>query len=228
MLGRFNPLILQPQWLGRFKILPAQDIQWAEGQQPEIEEVQTKSNEKIVFKRVPKILVTNQASELNFPDIRIVTLEDRFECSTQTRECFSKVVETTIKIFQFLKHTPIVAVGINFDAHHRYAKEPEEILSDIFRGNSKLLTDVFGDNISLSGKINDQKDGYKFSVKLEKSKRLKSGVYISINYHRDLETGEAEEAIEWINNKFKDLVSSSTNTILGLFGQSEEIWTPES
>jgi hypothetical protein len=38
MIGSFNPLIISPQWLGKFKILPAQDIQWVEGELPEIKE----------------------------------------------------------------------------------------------------------------------------------------------------------------------------------------------
>ena len=34
-LGNFNPAIFQTQWLDRYKILPRQDIQWAEGENAE-------------------------------------------------------------------------------------------------------------------------------------------------------------------------------------------------
>ena len=43
LLGHFNPAIFHPEWLDRYKILPVQEIQWAEGEKPKRTEAQHKS-----------------------------------------------------------------------------------------------------------------------------------------------------------------------------------------
>lgn len=226
MLGRFNPLIISPQWLGKFKILPSQDIQWAEGELPEIKEIKTKT-EKIVFKKAPKILVTNEISELNFPDIRILTLDNRFQCSSTIRGSFTKIVETTVRIFELLNHTPITGVGINFDSHLRFAEDSKDKLNNLFGGQTELLKSIYGNDFSLEGTIISDFDGTKLSTTIQKSKKLEGGLLIKFNYHRDLASDEAGEATDWIRSKYQVFVKKTTNIIPKLFGKYTEIWTPQ-
>ena len=107
ILGNFNPVIFQPEWFRRYKILPEQEIA-------------ATLEEKVVDQPSPNIqivtgyktFITPYKTELNFPSYKLLILPTRFEFSTIRKNCFSELLNSTVRIFELLSHTPINAVGI--------------------------------------------------------------------------------------------------------------------
>ena len=87
-LGNFNPAIFQTQWLDRYKILPRQDVQWAEGKGAQQIKV---PDSDIILEKVPNIMVTANQTLLQFPSLQIEVFPDKYICSSKNKEAFSLV-----------------------------------------------------------------------------------------------------------------------------------------
>jgi len=222
-LGNFNPAIYHPEWLEKFKILPIQEIQWAEGEKTEMKEIPYK-NGTLVLKKIPPLMVTPDLTELFFPSLRLTVNSERFECSTEERRNFSLVKDVVIKIFSLLSHTPIKAVGINFHAHWKFKDPSDVILKNLFAKNDSAFQNSLGPDYHIGGTIWSIQKGVKSSLKIEKSNKLDNGVYIQANYHKDIETIQTEQPINFIQENYDDFINQFIEESKKILGDPEETW----
>lgn len=226
LLGRFNPAIFQTQWLDRYKILPDQDIQSAQGEKADVQEVPFKDG-KLVISKTPEMVTTSDFAQLNFPKIKLTVQRERYQCGTFERESFSLLKDVTIKIFNLLSHTPVKAVGINFDAHLEFEKDAEYILKSFFVNNHKRFADLFGEDYGIKGSIKTKIIGDVDTIEFAKSNRFDNSIYIHSNFHKIIATENAEEAINWINDNHTKSIDAIIKIIIDLLGEPKKVWTPQ-
>jgi hypothetical protein len=224
LLGNFNPAIFHPEWLDRYKILPIQEIQWAEGEKPKITEVKDKDR-KIVIEEVPPLIVKPDLADLLFPSVRITATQGKYQCLANRRENFQLVKEVTLKTFTILSYTPIHALGINFVGHWKFKKDSKEILRSLFAGQDMDFRKKVGDNYDIEGKIILQKENQRMSLTFEDSKKIPNGIHFYANYHSDTETHKTEQAIQLIDENYDKNLNDVIETVKRLIGEPEKTWT---
>lgn len=169
-------------------------------------------------------MVTSDHTELHFPSLRLTVNPERFECSTNERKNFPLVKDVVIKIFSLLSHTPIKAVGINFHAHWKFKDPSNVILKNLFAKNDSVFQDSLGSDYHIGGTIWSIQKGVKSSLKIEKSNKLDNGVYIQANYHRDFETIQVEQSINFIQENYDKFIDQFIKDLKKILGEPEEIW----
>lgn len=218
-LGNFNPAIFQTQWLDRYKILPRQDVQWAEGKGAQQIKV---PDSDIILEKVPNIMVTANQTLLQFPSLQIEVFPDKYICSSKNKEAFSLVKNVTISIFKVLEHTPIKAVGINFEGDSRFNKGAQEILNDLFVNNSSAFNKTFGNEFRIEGIIGFKQEGRKITLRLKNSNTLEDGINFNFNFHDDIEPQQAKLAIEAVSRNYDKDINKSNKIIKDLIGQPKK------
>jgi len=214
-LGSLNPAIFQTQWLNRFKILPEQDIQWAEGKKPE----KTKLPESnIVVKEIPYIMITANYTLLQFPSLQIEVFPDRYICSSKKKDAFSSIKDVTISIFKILEHTPIHAAGINFEGDCEFRKSSQDILKDLFVNDTTAFTKTFGNEFNIGGTIGFEQGGRKITLRIKGSTVLDNGINFSLNFHDDIKPPQASLAIESISRNYDEDIKKTNEIIKNLIG----------
>lgn len=226
LLGRFNPAIFHPQWFDRFKILPIQEIQWAEGKEPRIIETQHKDR-KIIIEEIPPLIVTPDLADLRFPSLRILVRLDRFLCSAVQRKHFSLIKDVTIKSYNLLKHTPIDALGINFDGHWKFKDNANIILRNLFAKGHNSFKKTMGNDYQIGGIITSHQSNRKTTLKFDTSDRLQDGIYFNANFHREIKARQAEQATKLISENYNKDLEDIISIVKGLIGEPEETWEPK-
>jgi hypothetical protein len=100
MLGSFNPAIFQPEWLARYGLIATDEADAAE--------VQIVSGEVTLF-------------STDLFDVQVT--HDQFVASTARVPSFGMLQDLVVGIFDRLRHTPVVRIGINRDVHFRMASQ---------------------------------------------------------------------------------------------------------
>lgn len=229
LIGNFNPAIFHPEWFDRFKILPIQETQWAEGLEIEKEEVEFKGR-KLTIQGAPPppLFVTPKYTHLTFKSLTIDVREERFDCKTFIRENFSLLTEVTLKIFSLLEHTPVKAVGINFEGHWKLSSDGQIILKKMFGcKNNKPFDSFFGKSYEIGQRISTTKDDYMLTIDYRKSKILEGGVFIKANYHREVKSNRTEDALEIISQCYHRDLEEIIKTNINIFGAPKEYVTDE-
>jgi hypothetical protein len=223
LVGNFNPAIFHPEWFNRFKILPIQEIQWAEGEKPKTRELPF-GDKKIIISEVPPIIIEPNRAEIQFLSINLKVKPERYECSTINRDKFPFVKDVTIKTFEILSHTPISAVGINFDGHLKFNDPPNQILKNLFGKRDEDFINILGADYEIGGILYSSSDSLRRTLRMELSKRLDGGIYFNINFHRKIETKMAEQGIEIINQCYDEDLENTVSIVKGLLGDYVEAW----
>jgi hypothetical protein len=223
ILGNFNPAIFHPEWLGRYGILPAQEIQAAEGQIPKLMKIQREGTE-LVIEEVPPLIVQPEVASLVFPSLRIFVEPRKYQCSTTQRQRFSLCRDVTAKVFSILKHTPISAFGFNFAGHWRFEVSGEEKLRSILSNAS--LSEALGDDYKVGGTITLPGENRLVVIKLEESKPFEGGVYFSVNVQRAVESGQAEDAVDLIAGEYDGDLEHSIEIMKRLLGEPKDTYAP--
>lgn len=223
-VGNFNPAIFQPQWFDRYKILPIQDIQWAEGQKPKRTEIDKGQGRKMIIDEVPNMIITPERADINFPSERIQVDARKFICSTNKRKYFSLIKETTVKIFSFLEHTPVQQLGINFDAHWKFKNSSQSVLRNIFASDSKRISEAIGNNYLVGGTIKIDKNDSIIKMKFDSSSVLEDGIYINANFHREIQTKQAGEAVDVLNKNYEADRTNFIEYAQKLLGDPIDTW----
>jgi hypothetical protein len=195
--GSFNPAILHPEWFRRYKILPEQEISYAESQQ----ELATIGDIKFVGS---PLYVTPQETVILFPSIGVMVTRDRYNVFTRKQENIESLKTVTSKIYRLLSHTPVTAIGNNFEAHWKLEKGAKDILEKLFIGSDYMIASAFGKEYSIGGQISAARNGCQISMRLEGSKQVEDGVYVNFNFHRDLPNKSTDELVMTIDEKFFD------------------------
>jgi len=199
VIGNFNPVIFQTEWLRRYKILPEQEIT-------------ASLTENVVAEPTPNVqiiegyrtFISPQKTELNFPSYKLLVLPVRFQFSTQKKDCSLEMVGSTIKMFELLSHTPITAIGINFNAHLNIT-DCDRILMQLFNVNSEKAKGIFGEGYKVGGKFFIERAKYKIRVVIEPSEVIKDGIYVAINFHRKIESRHTDELLPALRNYENDV-----------------------
>lgn len=226
LLGNFNPSIFHPEWFNRYKILPIQETQWSEGEQPKTT-IMEHDGRKIILKEVPPLIVKSDLADLYFPSLRVIVTSEKYECTTQKRVNFSQTQDVTAKIFRILQHTPVKALGINFHGHCTFDKNTNVILHDMFAGKDHLMRATLGGEYEISGNIVWQDNDQKYTITLDKSMLMENAVHCGVNIHRDITTGQAGDAVELLTKNYKSDLEKVISILKKLLGDPKELWEPK-
>lgn len=225
MIGNFNPAIFHPAWFERYKILPIQEIQWAEGLKIERDEVDFRGRKLMIQSSpTPPLIVTPGYSSLNFQSMRVEVSQERFECKTLDRGKFSLVKEVSLKIFSLLGHTPVIGVGINFEGHWRFKNDAFTILKNLFVKSNETFEDIFGQSYNVTGRVISKEDGCQLGIELLNSSIFKDAIYFNANFHRDIISKRAEDALKIISECYDNDLNTIIEKIKKLLGSPQETY----
>ncbi len=225
LIGNFNPAIFHPVWFDRFKILPIQEVQWAMGEEPTTKEF-TAGDQKIIVKEVPRILVGHDSCELHFLSLNIKAEPGKFECNTFKRDKYNLIKETVAKTFSILAHTPISALGINFEGHAQFKQPSNIILKSLFAKKDEDFRRAIGEDYQIGGTLLLSADGLQTTLKLESSTRMENAVYYNVNFHRNIESKESEVALTLLQENYDKDLDKIVKIIIGLIGEPVKLWMP--
>lgn len=223
LIGNFNPAIFHPEWFERFKILPPQEIQWAEGSNIPKEEIQYKGR-KLIIQENPSLIVTPQFAHLPFQSLQIDVSQERFDCKAAQRKTFPLIKETTLKIFSLLKHTPIRVLGINFEGHWRLKKDGTIILKELFGKKADLFKDAMGESYEIGGKLITHEGDQQFIIDFSRSPILEAGIYFRANIQWNIESERTEKVVQLIKNNYDHGKEKVIKIATKLLGNPEETW----
>lgn len=171
-LGAFNPAIPTPHWLARQKIL--------EHGQYELGTLLTQTGAATRFRRGNLIWM--------------VTL-DRLVVETSDEVERERPLALTTEILKALPHTPVQAVGVNFDF---LLDEPSEAVKSMMRGIDFGAIPGTRAMTSVSAVQADAATGTQIKVRLVNSKGETRATF---NFHSDLPSADA--AIKYLENASK-------------------------
>ncbi|MCP4348071.1 MAG: hypothetical protein GY795_21425 [Desulfobacterales bacterium] len=222
--GNFNPAIFHPEWFERFKILPIQEIQWADRLNTERDEVEFRERKLKTQSSPPPLIVTHDYSNLNFQSLKIEVHQERFDCKAYDRKNFSLIKEVTLKIFSLLEHTPVKGVGINFEGHWRFEDDALTILKNLFGKKNKTFEDIFGESYNISGRIMSETEDCQLRIDINKSKVFDNSIFFTANFHRDIDTKRSEDALKIINIHYDNDLNEIIKINKKLLGDPKEIY----
>lgn len=197
-LGEFNPVIIQPYWLAHKKLIREQEAQNA--------------TVDVIHNEIVKI-------ELDWAKFEIT--KNRFEVRTSQEPYFEPLKDLIISIFEILRETPIISLGIN---HLKYFSLPSE--ESYYNFGNKLAplstwNEVLNDPRMLFLEIleQDRKDKIngKYRVRIQPSDiKMQNGILIQVNDHIDLnpgETGRNGEMVKSLGNNWRASMNRATEII---------------
>lgn len=189
-VGDFNPRIFRPDWFARMELLPSGEVEQA------VENTEILHRDIVIFK-------TSWLS--------IQVTKERFSASTSDITKFLPLRDLVVGAFSCLSHTPIRAVGLNYNAHYRLSDEetwhsfghfliPKEPWGFMLNPGTRSVV-VRGEGDEGGPKYVD--------IRVEPSKRIKCGVYLHINQHYaitkdDSEIGSAEPLVDIVAGQWAD------------------------
>jgi hypothetical protein len=174
LVGAFNPQIYQPQWFAREKLIPQGEADTAEVH-----------------------VIHRQFTELSMGKFHLQALTERMIFSTTDVPSFEPLRDLVLGAFELLRHTPVRMLGINYDAHFRSASDESwHTLGDMLAPKSlwrSVLKSPGLRTLTIQGQRTDEYKGH-VQVRVEPSKPVHPGVFISRNDHYDL--GDAASAVD--------------------------------
>lgn len=184
-VGDFNPAIFSPDWLERNGLIGEDDADIArEGSQGK------------------SLIVSRQVSNFETKWFALQVLENQF--SLTSKDALSPAFkDLAVGIFQLVPHTPLTAVGLNFVGHFKLATEddyhrlgdmlaPKDIWEGLYpdqaHGLADLTIQIRSGDRSKPQKTKDEK-----RVSVQPSTRIKFGIFLSYNDHKDVSAGEEDD-----------------------------------
>ena len=112
------------------------------------------------------------------------------------------VKDVTIKSYSLLSHTPVDALGINFEGHWKFKDSADKILRNLFAKGHNSFTKALGDDYQIGGVITSYQKNRKTTLKIDVSNILQDGIFFNVNFHREIKTRQAEQATQLISEKW--------------------------
>jgi hypothetical protein len=200
LVGSFNPQIFQPAWFA------------AEGLIPKEEE------------EIAKIeLIHREIASFSTDWLHLQVTTDRFSATTTQSSFYEPLRDLVLGTFRLLRHTPILQMGINRDAHFRMASEeawhafgykvaPKEPWAGILKEPGMR-------SLTIEGQRSDQLRGY-IRVRVEPSVRVHPGVFLNVNDHyeaQNMETGRGcDEVIDILDREWRTSLERSSKIAFSL------------
>lgn len=168
--GHFNPAIFHPSWFSSHNLIRTQEADAAE--------VLIVHPDTAVFKA--------EWLELNIT-------RDRFQAITTQEAYYEPLRDLVSGVLDLLSHTPLKAMGLNRDFHFRMESvRARDSLGHRLAPKSdweSLLKEPVLTNLTVAGKRTDGLQGYT-SIQVAPSILVENGVYIQVNDHYQLASGE--------------------------------------
>jgi len=171
LIGDFNPKIFQPAWFASQDLIRNEEAKDAE------------------------IQIVHQALvDFSLEWLKVQVHQDRFSAGTHQRPYYAALKDLVVGTFRILRHTPIRMMGINCDYHFSTGSEerwhslghrlsPKEIWN-------KILEKPGMRSLSIEGIRPDQHMG-KILVRIEPSRRIQHGVFITVNDHYEIQEADS-------------------------------------
>jgi hypothetical protein len=203
ILGDFNPKILHPIWFSSNNLIREQEVEDAE-----------------------IAIVHQEVSDFKLEWMRLLTTRDKFRVYTTQVPYYEPLRDLVIGTFKILSHTPIRALGINFDAHLSMgSKEKWHQFGNMLTPKSawKVLDQPGMLTVTMQGHRKDSFKGH-VHVKVEPSTTINNGVYFSINDHYELNSSlenvnSVDELLNVLSSNWKASLSQSKEIIHSLMSQ---------
>jgi hypothetical protein len=171
LIGKFNPAIFQPAWLGASNLIRKEEADSAT-----IE------------------LVNPQLTSFSADWLKVQVLAERFTATTVDTEHYQALRDVVVSIFQLLEHTPFWIMGMNRDMHFKMNSEeewhqfghllaPKEIWRPLL-DEPGLRSLLIQSSPLKQGEIQILR-----YVRVEPSAQVKPGVYIQLNVEVSLPGG---------------------------------------
>jgi hypothetical protein len=198
LLGSFNPLILDPNWLLKQEVISEFDLH----------EVQDSG----------KALISRQVVLMEFRTFSLQVDQNRAQVAmSQEAETPLLLADVVVKIFGVLTHTPVSAVGLNHSAHRETAEgRAEEILDRLAPHDTVngLLPSITVESLTWHA---DRDDDYAGRLQLSVQPSIHvQGLFLDMNDHFDLgSAGTGDSAARLVNDEWQRSLQSADD----LFGK---------
>ena len=192
-LGKFNPQIFSPTWLALEGLISKQEA--------------LDSNTKLSARGI-SIFTTGW--------FNMEVTDERFKVSTNQNSYFAMLRDLTQGIFTILGHTPVRALGLNFNCHLRCYDKND--LDKLLQGLAPLSAwSSFLQSPTLERfAIRQTFENCLLRVAIEKSTTVENGVFIDVNNHYELigdEVWRDETGQRYIKASYlPDLISANYDT----------------
>ncbi|MEM6738058.1 MAG: hypothetical protein AAF620_18515 [Bacteroidota bacterium] len=169
LIGSFNPKIFHPAWLSANGLIRSSEAETAE-----------------------KMFIHNNVSVFELDWMSINVTPDRFTINTLQPAYYEIVRDLVSGMFEILEHTPMTAMGVNFESHYGMSK-PERLRSvsneiiDIKKWESIFDKPELN---SLSVKTSKPEDLGYYLIRVEESIRIANGLYIQTNDHTNINSAK--------------------------------------
>lgn len=120
------------------------------------------------------------------------------------------------KVFTILSHTPIEAVGINFESHVPCKEDVETKLKSLFAGQADIFSKVLTENYRINGTLYCEFEGAQVTIRITKSEKEDDCIFVNLNFHNVLESKEADTAVKKINEQYDKSREEAVSYISGL------------
>lgn len=213
ILGNFNPVIFQPEWFRRFKILPEQEIAAALE-----EKVIAKPSANVQIVSCYTNIISTQKTELNFPSYGLKAQPARFEFYSDKKSCFQELAESAIKIFELLSHTPVNSIGLNFLADFA-VENVENTLKALFPTSPEIAKEAFGEQYKVGGKFFFNHNNCNIQVLVQHSDQIENGIHINFNFSIKVVSHNTEELLSAIRENYDSNLKEAekiTQTLLNI------------
>ncbi len=186
LVGSFNPLILDPNWLLKQQVIS----------QFELEQVQ----------ETGKALISRQVALMEFRTFSLQADPNRVQIAmTQEAETPLLLADVVAKIFGVLAHTPVNAVGLNHSVHRETIDDHAERILDL------LAPQAAAERLLASGRVEsltwqaDRDDDYagRLYLSVQPSVHVQ-GLFLSVNDHFDLgDSGTGQSATRLVSEEWQ-------------------------
>jgi hypothetical protein len=184
-VGSFNPAIFQPWWLVENGLLPSDEAAFA----PQA------------------MVVTNDIAAYTAGWLSLQVTQDKAVFSTVAQAQDSALRDLVLGVLELLPHTPISAIGVNYDAHFALESEeawhrigdaflPKEKWEPLFKGDNWLKREGGLRTGLLSMTVHVSRSNAKDFVRVNvaPSTRIPTAVYVGINAHFQLSAAGEKQA----------------------------------
>ena len=211
-VGSFSPMTYQPEWFDRYKILPIQDVELATAPQSFVGQG---------VQQVP--MVSSQYTACRFKNFVLIVTPERFSCESTNPHAEAELQTFFSRTFQ-MSQALIDSVGFNFTTHTRFEGAADELLERVIP-TPQHVSSQLGGNCRLSGSYKSIAHGMVLTITVEPSVRIGSGIYITTNYHDNIEDRLQDKARLHVEDKFHVAGRHFRQLITNLFGKAIESWS---
>lgn len=167
IVGSMNPAIHNPSWYRRTELIDA--------------DAETVALSDLSF------VTSSQISQFQTSTFSVQCVQERWRISSDEESSFEKINDVTLKAFdERLPHTPISAVGLNFDYHKKTeCSTVSSVLAAFFDDLPLGLSDQ--DSDSATFKSICKKEGVRVQIKIEPSVVSENMLFVAANYQFNTE-----------------------------------------